>query len=80
MHGAGTYTPLASLFPEAYTKGFQDGSSGAKFDPIRDIPDDAKYASANSEGFGLSKMMSIVMVGSMIYQLGGGGRQAPIAR
>ncbi|KAL1529539.1 hypothetical protein AB1Y20_000484 [Prymnesium parvum] len=73
LSDGGVPSSAASERYEAYTKGFQDGSSGAKFDPIRDIPDDGKYASANSEGFGLSKMMSIVMVGSMIYQLGGGG-------
>ena len=60
--------------PVAYTKGFQDGKNGRGFDPITEDCDDSVSAGGSGGGFSFSKLMSMLMVGGMVYQLGGGGR------
>lgn len=72
----GTHSSASERYA-AYTKGFQDGKAGALFDPISDAPVSDTGSSVSSGGFSFSKMMSLIMVGSMVYQMGGGGSGAP---
>jgi len=56
----------------AYSKGFDDGMKGRKFDPISDAPSSSgSSSSSSSSGFGIGKLFSLAMAGSMIYQMGG---------
>jgi len=74
--GLGPPSPPSATYA-AYTKGFQDGKSGADFDPIADSPTIVEQAPSSGGGWGIGKLMSLVMAGTMVYQLGGGGGGAP---
>ena len=52
----------------AYTKGYNDGKHNRPFDAIEDV---APAVSGGGGGFGIGKLFSVAMAGSMIYQLGG---------
>ena len=65
----------APVVAAAYTKGYQDAKAGAPFDPITDAPVESGSDGASSGGgFGIGKLMNMLMLGGMVYQLGGGGR------
>ena len=58
----------------AYSKGYRDGQKGKPYDPIAD------FAAPTSDkggggGFGIGKLFSLAMVGSMVYQMGCPGGQ-----
>lgn len=53
----------------AYSKGYNDGLNNLAFDPISDAP--AASGSSSGSGFGLGKLLNMVMAGSMVYQMGG---------
>lgn len=53
----------------AYSKGYNDGLKNLAFDPISDAP--AASGSSSGSGFGLGKLLNMVMAGSMVYQMGG---------
>lgn len=55
----------------AYSKGYRDGQQGKPYDPIADLPDPVATKSSSGGGFGLSSMFSLMMVGSMVMQMGG---------
>ena len=54
----------------AYAKGYRDGQSGKRFEPISD-PTSGGGSSSSSGGFGISKLFSLLMVGSMVMQMAG---------
>ena len=59
--GAGGYA--------AYTKGYQDGQKGRPFDPI--VDEGGGSASSGGGGFGLGSMLNLMIVGPMLYRMGG---------
>ena len=68
-------TVAALTTGSAYSASPLSGSAACRgeiFNPINDPITDATVTSSSSGGgFGLSKMMSWLMVGSMVFQLGG---------
>ena len=61
----------------AYTKGYTDAKQNRTFDPIPDPPPTAAEPASSGSGWGIGKLMSLAMAGTMVYQLGGGGSGAP---
>ena len=53
----------------AYSKGYQDGQAGRRFDPISD-PDTGSGRSSSSS-WGIGSILNLVMVGSMLMQMAG---------
>ena len=52
-----------------YTKGYQDGQKGRPFDPI--VDEGGGSASSGGGGFGLGSMLNLMIVGPMLYRMGG---------